>query len=58
MKPKKRKSTRNIKKIPIAKPEARDEGPRLLPLRPVREDEKHYQKILELADILLKNPKP
>jgi len=57
MKAKKLKPTRNIKKIHIAKPEARDEGPRLIPLRPVRDEEKHYQKILELADILLKNPK-
>lgn len=45
---------KNLEKIPIALPEARDEGPRLIPLSPKRLDEGHFQRILELADIILK----
>jgi len=45
---------RNLEKIPIAFPEARDEGPRLIPLSPKRLEEGHFQRILELADIILK----
>ena len=44
----------NLEKIPIALLEARDEGPRLIPLSPKRLDEGHFQRILELADIILK----
>jgi hypothetical protein len=45
---------KNLEKIPIALPAARDEGPRLIPLSPKRLDEGHFQRILELADIILK----
>ncbi|MFL6301488.1 MAG: hypothetical protein ACJ71N_12865 [Terriglobales bacterium] len=56
MKPKRSKAKKgsNIEKVPIAEPLARDEGPRLIPLPRKRSDEGHFQRILDLADILLK----
>jgi len=51
---KKRIVAKNLEKIPIVMPQARDEGPRLLPLPAKRPDETHFQRILELADIILK----
>jgi hypothetical protein len=50
----KAKKGANIEKLPIAEPLARDEGPRLIPLPRKRPDEGHFQRILDLADILLK----
>jgi len=56
MKARPRKTTKsaNIEKLPIAEPLARDEGPRLIPLPRKGPDEGHFQRILDLADILLK----
>jgi len=39
-----------LEPIPSSNPEARDEGPRLLPLRPPRPESLAGQKYLDLAD--------
>jgi hypothetical protein len=46
----------NVQKIPRASRKAWDDGGKLLPVERKKTDEGHYERILELADVLL-NPK-
>jgi hypothetical protein len=46
---------RSVKLIPPSSKEARDEGPRLIPLGPIPE-EPRVQRYLELADVALSKP--
>jgi len=45
-----------VKKYDSQQPQARDEGPRLIPLSPARKDHP-FQNYLDLADIALNNKK-
>lgn len=47
---------RNVERVPVENPLARDEGPRLIPLRPEK-PLSPFQNHLDLADILLKGKK-
>ena len=60
--PKKRKSeaprAATLRKVQPTAPEARDEGPRLLPLEGKKPSlEEYSSRYLELADVALENPK-
>jgi len=46
-----------VRKYDSQQPQARDEGPRLIPLSPVTQDHP-FQSYLDLADIALNNKKP
>jgi hypothetical protein len=56
---KKPKRKANVRKVRPTHPEARDEGPRLLPLD-IKRSEQHFGRAIELADIALglKQPAP
>lgn len=54
---KKNGAAKNATKVPPTSPEARDEGPRLIPLGPVK-NEPRLQRWAELADQALASSKP
>jgi hypothetical protein len=51
----KRKTKTSVKIVPPTKPEARDEGPRLLPLERKQQPDSKLQHYMDVANIALKN---
>ena len=51
-----KKPTKTVQKLPPESPAARDEGPRLIPLPPIKAEHPRLARLIELADKALTEP--